>query len=74
LVSATRAAIASVSFRAATGSGWVIQYRKPETPSPRDAQISAAIGSATTTVRNVVTKPRERAVAAPSLARVVRSA
>jgi hypothetical protein len=66
-VRATSAATAIVSFSAATASGWVTQYRNWERPSARDAQTSAAIGSATTTLRYVVMKPSERAVAALSL-------
>jgi hypothetical protein len=45
----------------------VIERQKPDAPRARDDHTSAAIGSATTTVRNVVTKPSERAVPAPSL-------
>ena len=41
--------------------------QKPAHPSCFDCQIRAAIGSATTTIRNVDAKPRERAVAALSL-------
>ena len=67
LISATIAATPSVSFSAATASGCVTASQKPWSPPARDAQTSAAIGSATITVRNAVTKPRERAVSALSL-------
>src|SRR5262249_21343911 len=68
LVNATTAATPTVSFRAATASGAVIEPQKPVEPSARAAHTSAAIGRTTTTVRYVVTKPRERAVPALSLA------
>jgi hypothetical protein len=57
----------SVSFSAATASGEVTASQNPAQPSTREAQTSAAIGSATTTDRKSVTKPRERAVPALSL-------
>lgn len=67
-VSAARAATASVSFNAATASRFETASQKfPDAPVFVDDQISAAIGNATTSDRNTVTKPRERAVPAPSL-------
>src|SRR5581483_1475182 len=68
LTSATTAAITSVSFSAATPSGLETASQKPEAPSSRDAHTSAAIGSATISERKPVTKPRERADEALSLA------
>jgi hypothetical protein len=67
LTSATIAETAIVSLRAETASGALTDDQKPWTPSLRDVQMSDAIGSATMTVRKVVTKPRERAVSALSL-------
>src|SRR5581483_8226066 len=68
LTSATTAAITSVSFSAATPSGIETASQKPDAPSSRDAHTSAAIGSATISERKPVTKPRERADEAVSLA------
>jgi hypothetical protein len=65
---AAPAAIASVSFSAAIASGFVTASQKPPLPFFAAAHVSAAIGSATTTSRNVVTKPSERAAPALSLA------
>ena len=57
------------SFRAATACGEETTSQNPDQPFPVDFQTTAAIGSTTTTSRNVVTKPtcRERAVEALSL-------
>src|SRR5581483_7666575 len=60
-VSAAIAATASVSFSAATASGDETAARNPEPPPFVDDQTSAAIGRATTTDRNAVTKPSESA-------------
>ncbi len=64
------AATTSVSLSAAIASGFVTASQKPPRPFFAAAQVSAAIGSATTTSRKVVTKPRERAAPALSLALV----
>src|SRR5262245_978906 len=71
LVSAASAAIASVSLRAATASGEEITSQKLAPPFCVERQASAAIGSATTSERNVVTNPNERAVEALSFRRTV---
>src|SRR6516164_4572270 len=65
--SVTTTAAPSVSFSAATASGLETASQKDSVPALVAAQTSAAIGRPTRTVRNVVTKPRERAVAALSL-------
>src|SRR5687768_1799086 len=64
---ATPNEVTSVSFRAATASGLETASQKDRVPSLDASQTSAAIGSATSTVRKVVTKPRDRAVEALSL-------
>src|SRR6188472_759976 len=65
-VSAASADITSESFRAATAWGEEATVQNASKPLPAENQISAAIGSATTTDRNVITKPMERAAPAPS--------
>src|SRR5882672_11093671 len=65
--SATTIDVPSVSFRAATASGLVTACQKPCDPALVDSQTSAAIGSTTINVRNVVTMPRDRAVSVLSL-------
>ena len=72
LISAATSEAPSVSFSAASASGLVIASQKPARRSLVDSQMSAAIGSATTTVRKLVTKPRERAVDALSPANAAR--
>src|SRR6188472_528529 len=69
VVSTARVALITDSFRAATACGEETTSQKPDQPLPVDFQTTAAIGSTTTTSRNVVTKPtcRERAVEALSL-------
>jgi hypothetical protein len=67
LRSDTIAAAPSVSLSAATACGSVTASQKDCAPSLRASHTSAAIGSATITVRNRVTKPRDRGVAALSL-------
>ncbi len=57
----------SVSFSAATASGLETASRKDCVPSLVASHMSAASGSPTMTIRKVVTKPRDRAVAALSL-------
>ena len=52
----------SVSLSAATACGAETASQKPCEPSCVDAHTSAAIGSTTMIDRNVVTKPRDRAV------------
>jgi hypothetical protein len=52
---------------AASACGDETTSQKPSAPFFVDDQTSAAIGSATTIVRKVVTKPSERAVLALSL-------
>src|SRR6476619_591973 len=65
-VSAASADITSESFRAATAWGEEATVQNASKPLPAENQISAAIGSATTTERKVITKPLERAAPAPS--------
>ena len=67
--SAASAATTSVSLSAATASGADTLRQKPDQPSCFDCQRSAAIGSATTTSRNVEAKPSEKAAPAFSLDR-----
>src|SRR4029079_6484930 len=69
VVSTARGAVITDSFRAATAGGEETTAQTPAQPLPVDFQTTAAIGSTTTTSRNVVTKPtcRERAVEALSL-------
>src|SRR5579859_3142411 len=67
LINVTTAAAPSVSFSAATASGSVTAFQNVSAPCLRDSQITAAIGSVTTIVRKVVTKPKETAVCALSL-------
>jgi hypothetical protein len=64
--SAASAATTNVSFSAATASGLEIASQNPVVPSWCDCQMSAAIGSATMTIRNAVAKLNERAVPALS--------
>jgi hypothetical protein len=58
-----------VSFSAATASGDETYRQKPDQPSCFDCQTSAAIGSATMTVRNADANPREKTAPAFSLGR-----
>ncbi len=67
LTSETSSAAPRLSFSAATASGSLITDQKPCVPSLCADQTSAAIGSTTMIERKAVTKPSERAVAAPSL-------
>src|SRR5437870_4005667 len=67
-VPAAAAETTSVSFRAATASALETASQKPPLPLFVEVQTSAAIGSATISDRKAVTKPRERAVEALSLA------
>ena len=69
VVSTASVDMISVSFSAETACGDETTSQKPDQPLPVDLQTTAAIGSTTTTSRNVVTKPtcRERAVEALSL-------
>src|SRR6185312_1507192 len=69
VVSTASVAVITDSFRAATACGEETTSQNPDQPFPVDFQTTAAIGSTTTTSRNVVTKPtcRERAVEALSL-------
>src|SRR2546423_298963 len=60
------AATTRLSSSAATASGFETASQNPLAPLFDDAQTRAAIGSATTTERNAVTNPRERAVDALS--------
>src|SRR6476661_171517 len=69
LTRATRMAAPRLSFSAATASGDETTAQNSAMPFWRDAQMSAAIGSRTTTDRKAVVKPSERAAAAPSLGR-----
>src|SRR5215210_2198053 len=69
---ATAIEVQSVSFNAATASGLDTACQNADHPPSVDANTRAAIGSATISVRYVVTKPSERAVAAPSLRRLTR--
>src|SRR5262249_10064345 len=64
---ATTTDVPIVSSSALTASGAVIADQKPSEPSFADSQMSAAIGRTTTTERNVVTMPRDRAAPAVSL-------
>ena len=57
----------SVSFSAATASGLETASRNDCVPSLVASHMSAASGRPTMTMRKVVTKPRDRAVAALSL-------
>ena len=57
----------SVSFSAATASGLETASQNACVPSLVASHMSAAIGRPTMTIRNVVTMPRDRAVAALSL-------
>src|SRR5262245_32110502 len=72
LISATTAAAPRLSFSASTAPGLVTTSQKLAAPSARDSHTSAAMGRMTTTDRNAVTKPSERAVCALSLARLAR--
>jgi hypothetical protein len=65
--SETIAEAARVSLSAATASGLYTASQKLCLPSLEASQTRAAIGSATITVRKVVTTPRDKAVAALSL-------
>src|SRR5262245_31478896 len=65
--SAARIATITLSFSAATASGFEIAPRKPDQPSSPEAATTAASGRTTISVRYAVTKPRERAVPALSL-------
>ncbi len=56
-----------MSFSAATASGLDTASRNDCVPSLVASHMSAASGSPTMTMRKVVTKPRDRAVAALSL-------
>ena len=56
----------TVSFSAATASGLETASQKDCDPSLVASQTSAASGSPTMTIRKVVTKPKDRAVAALS--------
>src|SRR5205085_4562583 len=69
LTSAARMAATTLSFSAATASGFEIEFQNPDRPSSRDAATTAASGSTTISVRYPVTNPRERAVPALSLGR-----
>ena len=51
LTSAARIAATTLSFSAATASGFEIGAQKPEQPSSRDAATTAASGSTTISVR-----------------------
>jgi hypothetical protein len=68
LSSAAIPAATRVSFRAATASALETASQKPRPPSAVEAQARAAIGRTTTIERKAVTKPRERAPEARSLA------
>src|SRR2546421_11333237 len=75
LTTETTTAAARLSSSAATASGAVATDQNWCSPFSREAQTRAAIGSTTTTDRNAVVKPSERAApAAPSLERRARSA
>src|SRR5439155_11406312 len=75
LITATASEAPSVSFSAATASGLETAAQNPCEPSLADSQKSAASGSTTTSVRKVVTRPRDRAAPALSLcARIRRGA
>src|SRR5438094_2083112 len=67
-VSAAAAETASVSFNAATASALETASQKPAPPLFVEVHTRAAMGSATISDRKAVTKPRERAVEALSLA------
>src|SRR5215210_5679277 len=67
LISETTREAPSVSFSAATACGLETASQNPDVPSFDDSQPSAASGSTTRTLRNVVTMPRDSAVPAPSL-------
>src|SRR6187551_219285 len=73
VVSTASVEITSVSFRAATACGEETTSQNPDQPLPVDFEITAAIGSTTTTSRNVVTKPtcRGRVLVAVSPRRAV---
>src|SRR5260221_2584377 len=64
LTSVTTAATPRVSFSAATACGSGTAFQNVCAPWRRDSQTTAAIGSVTTIVNKVVTKPSERAVCA----------
>src|SRR5262245_25038635 len=67
LTSATRNAAPRESFNAACACGLETTSQKPAEPLFVASQTSAAIGSATISVRYAVTKPSESAVEARSL-------
>src|SRR5437868_15460201 len=62
LIRTTRNAAPNVSLSAATASGLETSCQNPRAPLFCDSQRSAARGRMTTTIRNVVMTPTDRAV------------